>query len=153
VAKLAHRVLIGVAVASAVFTIVLAWYLFVGLDPDRFVGTWQRLSSGRPEPGIYVVIEKSGSRYVAIFRDLNRGEQQTSVATPRDNQMRVHLTMSIDVLQGIRHTITLYFVIDHGRLQAMLPHGTGGPGDMVLWTYERVGSMSATASSPPGGGP
>jgi hypothetical protein len=117
-------------------------------DIGPYVGLWQRVEGGEPDPGVTLTVVRQGDQGAVTFASLSSGQDQTVVATVEDG----HLTCSLPTVDDSQvpsdavspppvESHLQLSVDENGQLvvDLVLVDGTLEP----IWIYDRAPASAA----------
>jgi len=160
-----HTAVIAVGASLMLLAAVTAAAIAAGCggspEPDEvtaFLGQWERVEAGAPDPDFALAIEATGDGVSITFANLTNGMSQTVAGTVQDGSIACMLastddpflmpagpgTPSIGVATAPPASVSLQLSLDEtGQLvvDLVLPDGTLQP----IWIYQRIDGGSPPA--------
>jgi len=99
-----------------------------------YLGAWQRVDGGEPNPAVTLLVEAKGDDAALTFRDLSRSFQAQTTATLQDDILVMEMPAENGIVDG---ATSLQLSLDAGGqlvIDQVLADGTSEP----VWVYERV---------------
>jgi hypothetical protein len=98
-----------------------------------YLGDWQRVDGGEPDPAVTLLVESDGDDASLTFQDSTRSLRARATATLRDDRLIVEMPAENGVVDGAAQ---LQLSLDAGQLvvDQVLADGTTEP----VWIYARA---------------
>jgi hypothetical protein len=99
-----------------------------------YLGDWQRVEGGEPNPAVTLHVEADGDDAALTFEDSTRSFRAQAPATPQDDVLVMEMPAENGIVDG---ATSLQLSLDAGGqlvVDQVLADGTSEP----VWVYERV---------------